>query len=259
MTNRFKGTSPTNWISYAGSTFDEVEPTMLWNGVGIMTLRQDRGTRALYFGDQTGRDGFRFLDAMAWDVAGLDDGARLPRFVWAFRNASDQQVGYRMLQTGANSFGFEAFESDPLLPTGGGQFFYLTNGVFEYGNPYVPVYLKASALYQTVSMRVATNLITSAQAIYIDVSTNGYQFLSLAGHTSIHTTNRTASPGYGRGTTLFMKAPSTNCSITCNSSWVNFGTNTTFTALANKWVSMTFFLTGPAETDVIVTYDNQKN
>ena len=109
-----------------------------------------------------------------------------------------------------------------------------------------------------INENVQTNTITPAATVYIDLATNGVQRLNLSGDSTFHTTNRTGSAGF-RGTTVFIKAPATNCVLTLNTNWINFGTNNTVTAISNKWMVFTFGVIGTAESDVLCSYDNQKN
>lgn len=103
-----------------------------------------------------------------------------------------------------------------------------------------------------------TNTITAAATIFVDLATNSVQFLSLAGNSSVHTTNRIASGAF-RGTTVFVQGAPTNCTLTLNTNWIQFGTNNTVLAASNKWMVFTFGLKGTAESDVVCTYDTQKN
>lgn len=109
-----------------------------------------------------------------------------------------------------------------------------------------------------INENILTNTVTAAATLYVNLGTNQVQFLQLAGDSTIHTTNRATGVGF-RGTTVFVQGAATNCVLTLNTNWINFGTNNTVTALANKAMVFTFGLKGTAESDVYCSYDSQKN
>lgn len=105
-----------------------------------------------------------------------------------------------------------------------------------------------------------TNNVTWAQFLFVDTSTNTYQFVTLGGYTQLRSTNRTAGAGL-RQTTLYIKGAATNCWVTNHASWVNYGTNgaAIFQVPANKWAKLELTLTGTDETDVHADLRNQTN
>lgn len=134
----------------------------------------------------------------------------------------------------------------------------LLNLAKDVGTAALSIRTNYSGWLTKINENILTNTVTAAATLYVDLGTNQVQFLKLAGDSTLHTTNRTGSAGF-RGTTVFVQGAATNCVLTLNTNWINFGTNNTVTALANKWMVFTFGVKGTAEGDVLCSYDNQKN